>query len=48
MTTILLNPNTNYDMKVNAFVEFGDIKENGISSPTSYQTSNGRLFTFII
>ena len=47
MTTVLLNPNTNYNLEVNAYVEFDGITENGLPTNTSYQTSNGRLFTFI-
>lgn len=46
MTTVLLNPNTNYSLGVNAYVEFDGITENGLSTKTSYQTSYGRLFSF--
>ena len=47
MTTVLLDPNTNYNLEVNAYVKFGETIENGLSNYTSYQTSNGRLFKLV-
>ena len=46
-TTVLLSPNTNYSLEVNAYVNFDGKTENGLSDYTSYQTSNGRLFKFV-
>ena len=40
---MLLNPNTNYNLEVYAFVEIDYITENGLATFTKYKTPNGRM-----